>query len=514
MFEIMAIGIALLFGLGVKQLGLPPLIGYLISGMLIFANADMVGLTEEKLHGIDSVAHIGVLLLLFTVGLKLNVKKVVQKEVIGTGLAHILISVFIFTGPIFWLFEDSLSVAVALAVALSFSSTVLAAKSLEEKNELKAFHGRVAIGILVIQDVIALIFLSIASGEMPTIWALSILFLPLLRPLVFSVLDLVGHDDLLVLFSVVFAVIVGGFGFEYVGLSSELGALVMGALIASHSKSLEISEKLWGIKELFLVAFFMSIGLKGLPSIDDVIFALTMVALLPLQAVAFFMLLMAFGLKSRTAFLAGVSLTSFSEFALIVAAIIMPQWIIPLSLCVALSFVVSSPVNRFSHQIFDKYMKNLSIFESSCRHDDEVTYDVGNASVLIIGMGRVGYSAYSDLTKKGFLVKGVDSDPDRVNELKKSGVNVSFADVEHESFWDSIRLKGVDYCVLSTSDHQSNLVSVKKLRENHFMGYIISHSLHKDQVDELMYAGSSECFLTMSEVGSGLASHIATKANV
>ena len=511
MFEIVAIGIALLFGMGVKQLGFPPLIGYLLSGMVIFSNADSIGLSSEKIAGIEGIAHIGVLLLLFTVGLKLNVKKIAKKEVVGTGIIHMLLSTLFFFGPIYWFFESSIPVAFALAVALSFSSTVLAAKSLDQKNELKAYHGRVAIGVLVIQDIAALVFLSIASGELPTIWALSVLFLPLLRPVIFALLDASGHDDLLVLFSMAFSVIIGGYGFEYIGLSSELGALVMGALIAGHPKSVEISEKLWGVKELFLVAFFVSIGLKGLPNLDDAFFALSMVAMLPIQAVCFFLLFVMFGLKSRTAFLTGVSLTSYSEFALIVAAIIMPQWLIPIALCVTLSFIVASPINRYAHDLYDRYMDKLAIFEARCDHEDDFINDVGRATVLIIGMGRVGYSAYLKIESKGLVVKGVDSDLERVNELKQLGVDVNFADVEHGSFWESIRLNKVKYCILSTSDHASNLVSVKKLRELNFDGEIISHSIHQDEVDELLVAGANESFLTMSEVGSGLASHVMEK---
>ncbi len=508
MFEFICIVGALVFGLGAKQLGFPPLIGYLISGVLLYANADVVGLTSEKVDVINSIAHIGVLLLLFTVGLKLNVKKIIKKEVIGTGTLHMLFSVLFFFPVIHYFFETSVVVALSIAIALSFSSTVLAAKSLDEKNELKSFHGRIAIGILVVQDLIALIFMSIASGETPSVWALSILFLPLLRPIIFTILNSSGHDDLLVLMSIVVAVILGGYGFEHIGLSSELGALVMGALIAGHPKSVEISEKLWGIKELFLIAFFVSIGLKGMPSSSDWLFASVMTIMLPLQTIVFFALLVLFRLKARTSFLTSVSLTSFSEFALIVAAIIMPEWIVPLALCVTLSFLLASPINRFSHQIFDRYEKWFNLCEIQIKHEDDELNSAGNAEVLILGMGRVGYSAYNTLLDAGKNVLGIDSDLIRVTELKEKGINVEFADVEHSSFWTSIKMNRVKSCIVSTSDHESGLFAIRKLRDNGFSGYIVSHSLHSDHMQELSDAGANETFLTMAEAGAGLASHV------
>jgi glutathione-regulated potassium-efflux system ancillary protein KefC len=93
---------------------------------------------------------------------------------------------------------------------LSFSSTVLAAKVLEGKRELRAFHGRVAIGVLIIQDLIALVVMSIASGKVPSAWALLVFGLPLMRPLLFRLLDHSGHEELMVLLGLMLALVAGG----------------------------------------------------------------------------------------------------------------------------------------------------------------------------------------------------------------------------------------------------------------------------------------------------------------
>ena len=186
-----------------------------------------------------------------------------------------------------------------LAIALSFSSTVLAAKVLESKRELRAFHGRVAIGILVVQDLIALFVMSIASGQTPSMWALVVFGIPLLRPLIYRLVDYSGHEELLVLLGLLLALVVGGYGFEQVGLSSELGALAFGALLANHPRSSELSKALWSIKEIFLVGFFLQIGIGGLPDQNAVIFALVLAVALPLKGVLFFGLMVLFKLRAQ-----------------------------------------------------------------------------------------------------------------------------------------------------------------------------------------------------------------------
>ena len=105
------------------------------------------------------------LLLLFTVGLKLKLRSIISPEVIGGSLLHFGITCAVFAPGLYLLLALDWTTALMLAIALSFSSTVLAAKVLESKRELRAFHGRVAIGILIMQDLIALVVMSLAAGQ-------------------------------------------------------------------------------------------------------------------------------------------------------------------------------------------------------------------------------------------------------------------------------------------------------------------------------------------------------------
>ena len=268
MIEASWIAFAFALGLLARFIGLPPLIGYLGAGFALAAAGDYVGVTRDDSIVLDHLSHLGVLLLLFTVGLKLKLGNLVRREVIGGSLLHFFISSVLVMPAIMLILDNSWREAMLLAIALSFSSTVLAAKVLESKRELRAFHGRVAIGVLIIQDLIALVVMSLAAGKAPSAWALLVFLLPLLRPVLFRLLDHSGHEELMVLLGLMLALVAGGLGFEYVGLSSELGALAFGAMLAKHKRASELSNSLWAIKEVFLVGFFLKIGIGGLPDAD------------------------------------------------------------------------------------------------------------------------------------------------------------------------------------------------------------------------------------------------------
>ncbi|MBU2223012.1 MAG: cation:proton antiporter, partial [Gammaproteobacteria bacterium] len=429
LLEAVWIGFAFSLGMLVRLIGLPPLIGYLAAGFVITLNAAELELPHTGKSIIEHVAHLGVLLLLFTVGLKLNVRSLGKPEVLGGSVLHFFVSAVLYAPVIYLSFEPNWLHALMLGAALAFSSTVLAAKVLEGKREIRAFHGRVAVGILIMQDLFAMGLMSFSQGVTPSPWALLVFALPLLRPLLFKLLDYTGHDDLQILFGVLLAVVLGGGGFHLVGLSSELGALVFGALLSSHSRAGELSKTLWSLKEFFLVGFFLNIGLGGLPDQQAWWFAALMTLLLPLKGALFFGLLILFKLRARSAFLSGLTLTNYSEFALIVASVAMPQFLIPLALTVALSFVVSAPLNRYAHPLYERLAARLIPFERNIHHPDEQPVSLGDAEVLIMGMGRTGSAAYEYLQHKTHLA-ALDSDPARVAKHQEKGNNVFFADAE------------------------------------------------------------------------------------
>lgn len=506
LIEAVWIGFAFSLGLLVRLIGLPPLIGYLAAGFVITMNQTELELPDGK-SIIDHIAHLGVLLLLFTVGLKLHIRSLLKAEVLGGSVLHFAISALLYAPIIYLAFAIDWYYSLMLGATLAFSSTVLAAKVLEGKREIRAFHGRVAIGILIVQDLFAMALMSISQGTTPSPWALLVFAIPLLRPVLFKIFDRTGHDDLQILFGVLLAVVIGGGGFHLVGLSSELGALVFGALLASHPRSGELAKTLWSLKEFFLVGFFLNIGLGGLPDEQAWLFAGLMTLLLPLKSLLFFALLIVFKLRARSAFLSGLSLSSYSEFALIVASVAMPQFLIPLALTVALSFVVAAPLNRFAHPLYEKLAHRLIPFERNIHHPDEQPVSLGDAEVLIMGMGRTGSAAYEYLQHKTKLA-ALDSDPARVLYHQTLGNNVFFADAEDQVFWQGLDYGQMKAVILCLSDLEAKLIATRKLRQAGFAGLIVSHSMQKEEAEMIMAAGANHTYLTMSEAGLGLAERV------
>lgn len=508
-FEVFAISAAFVFGLAMRPLGLPPLIGFLAAGFAINAFGPGLGMPTSTGPILEYLANLGVLMLLFTVGLKLKLKQIGERQVIGTAILHFLLSVALFAPVARLFFTEDWMVALLIGIGLAFSSTVLAAKILDAKRELGNFHGRTAIGILVMQDVIALVVLAAFSGKMPGPWALLIFATPLLRPLLYRLLDLAGHDEVLVLTGMVLSLVVGGVGFELIGLKGEIGALVMGMLLAGHPRASELSDSLWALKEVFLVGFFLSIGMSGLPDWNAVIFALVTALLLPLKGAVFFFLLLYFGLRARTSFLTALSLTAYSEFGLIVAAGIpaAEPFLVPLALAVAVSFLISAPLNRAAHPLFERWERRLQPLEREMRHPDEQPHDLGQANVLIFGMGRTGSAAYEAIAAAGKQPVGLDADTYKAAAHASAGRNVIFADAEDSNFWSTVSLERIEAAILAMDDIEAKLIAARTLRAKGFTGPVVSHALFEDHVDMITEAGADQTYLTMREAGASLASH-------
>ena len=508
MSEALWITLAFGLGLGVRKLGLPPLVGYLMAGFLLNIVSHTTSLTLENGPLLEHLAHLGVLLMLFTVGLKLRLKNVLRPEVVGGGLLHLGLISLLSAPLLFGLVGQDWQQALVLGIALGFSSTVMAAKVLESKRELRAFHGRVAIGILIMQDLAALALLSLGAGQVPSIFALAVFALPLLRPLLSRLLAISGHDELLVLLGLLLALVIGGEGFHAVGLSAELGALLLGALLANHSRASELGKALWSLKEVFLVGFFLNIGLTGLPSWEALGLALLLLLLLPLKTALFFLVLVRFKLRARSAFLTSLSLASFSEFGLIVAALMLPDWIVPLALAVALSFVLAAPFNRFAHSLYERWESQLKRFELDQRHPDEQPVSLGMAHILIMGMGRVGTSTYDFLRDRQERIVGLDADPAKVELHRQAGRRVLYADGEDVGFWHGLNMEHVEAVILSMNDTEAKTMATRQLRTHGYRGIIVAPCLFEDEAQAVLDAGADRAFLAWSEVGVGLAEHV------
>ena len=511
------IGLVFLLGLTAKQIGLPPLVGFLISGFI------MKAMGVEMFAGLSTLADLGISLLLFTIGLKLNLRSLMRPEIWAVSSLHILMVVVSFGSIITLLsyfglpllFDIDTQTAALLGFALSFSSTVFAVKILEDKGELKANHGRIAIGILIMQDIFAVVFLTISTGKIPSPWALAVLAaLILLRPLFVQIIKRVGHDELLVIAGFIFAM--GGASlFELVNMKADLGALVMGMVLARQERSSEMATSLLAFKDLFLIGFFLSIGLTATISLQVIGIAFLLVLILPVKVLIYYWLLSMFRLRSRTSFLTSLSLSNYSEFGLIVGAIgysngwLSSEWLGVIAMAMAITFIIASLLNVKSHELFSRIDKLISPFQRKDRLKSEHIIDTGDAEILVFGMGRVGTAAYETLYQQyGGIVLGVDNDELNIEQHIKHGRNVSQGDATDAEFWESLNTDKVRVVLLDMPKPAENLFAYKQLVENGFKGKVAATAKYDDQVEMLKDAGLDAAYNIYGEAGSGFANHV------
>ena len=516
------IAIAFILGFLVRNAGLPPLVGYLAAGFILkYFGAE----TGEV---IQTISDIGIMLLLFTIGLKIKVKTFLRPEIWAGATLHITATgIAILAGVILMshLGISSFSgldwkASLLVAFSMSFSSTVFAFKVLEEKGEITSLHGKISIGLLIMQDIFAVLFLVFAAGKTPNIYALAIpLALLLMRPLLFFFLNRTGHGELLILFGFFAALVLGGELFHLTGLKSDLGALAAGMLLAPHKKADELSKTLMGFKDLFLIGFFLSIGLAVDLNLEIVVAALIVLTALSVKVPLYFLVLSRFRLRSRTAFLSSLTLANYSEFGLIVASVGAASGLIPydwlgiIAISLSMSFLLAAPLNAQSYRILSNWRGFLLKFQTSKRLPYDAAHDIGNAEILIFGMGRFGTSAYDHLNKVyGRKVLALDYDAEKVRMHREAGRNVIHDDATDQDFWEKINadhlITGqVLLVMLCMGDHSSNMYALDMLRRFSFQGIIAATGRHDDEVRELKEAGVNSAYNFYAEAGVGFANH-------
>ncbi|MCB2224843.1 MAG: cation:proton antiporter [Actinobacteria bacterium] len=504
------------FGFAAAAARLPPMVGYLAAGFVLHAFG------REATPGVQAVADAGVLLLLFGIGLKLRARSMTRREVWGGATVHMAAvtaaagAVFLGLGALGVSPADGLSApeAVLVGFGLSFSSTVFAVKALEERNESGALPGQTAIGILIVQDLVAVAFLTVFVDEAPSWWALAVVPAVLLAgPLLGWVLDRVGHGELLLLFGVALALGAGLGAFDAVGLKPDLGALLAGASLARHPRAGELADRLLGLKDLLLIGFFLSIGLGGAPGPGAIAVAAVALVLLPLKASGYFGLLAAFGLRTRTAWHSTLTLANYSEFGLIVIAlgvsrgVLDQQWASAMAVAVAASFVIAAPLSTARYGLYRRLAGPLSRLERSATRPYDTLIEPGDADVLVFGMGRIGTGAYDELrARRGDVVLGVDRSEAVVAAHAAAGRTTVRGDALDRDFWDRLRLHpGIRLVVLATGDHAANLEAARRVREFLPDVPVAAAAVHADEVAELHGHGVDVARNLYGEAGQGLA---------
>ncbi|MDH5422594.1 MAG: cation:proton antiporter [Acidimicrobiia bacterium] len=508
--------VAFAFGFAASLLRLPPLVGYLIAGFTLHA------LGFEATSAVETIADLGVILLLFGIGLKLKFKTLARPEVWGaaTSFAAIATAVAALGLWISGLLGLSLTkgldlpATLIIALALSFSSTVFAVKALERTNETDSLAGRIAVGVLIIQDLLAVTFLVISGAQRPSWWALALL--PLLlafRPVAFWLIDRSGHGELLTLLGFTLAAGVGAETFYLAGLKPDLGALVIGIALASHPRAGEMSDRLLGFKDLFLIGFFLSIGLSGTPPIAGWIVGIAAAVLIPTRSFTLLWIFTRLRLRSRTALHTSLTLSTYSEFGLIVVAAavaagqVEQHWLATVGIAVAGSFVLASVNNSARYRVYDRLGTFLSRLERQPTIQDDAIIEFGEARVLVFGMGRIGLGAYDELVKNRLgPVVGIDRDPEVGLKHQLAGRTVIRGDALDRDFWERVQFHpDVELVIAATSNHAANLECVRRIREFLPNAQIAAAATYPDQVAELHDSGVDIARNLYEEAGQALA---------
>jgi len=504
LLEVGWIIIAFAAGAGARLLRLPPLVGYLVAGMGLAT----LGVSEGPV--IARIGEVGVALLLFMVGLDVRWKNLVRAEVLGVGGLHLLAVTGVGTAIGLALGLPPLG-AVVVAVSFGVPSLVLAAKALDAQGGLRAYHGRVAIGIVLLQTIVATAVMAVL-GEAPSPWALALLALPVLSPVLRRLLTQIESDELLVMLGL--ALVIGGTLLcEAVGISAELGALAAGVLLAGHDRVEDLADAIRGLKDAGIAAFFLGVGLLGVPSSQGLLVVAALTALLLVKGALHFGLLTGFRLQARTAFLTTLPVTTYSGFTLIIgsaaveAGVLNASVLTVLGTATAVSYLVNAPVSRFAPSLWEQVATGLERFERDGPHPDRHPTTLGHAQFLVVGMGRVGTAAYDYLADLMQCIVGLDEDPGQIKQHREAGRRVVYGDARDASLWSDLDLGPLEAVLLAMSDLDTTLDAIHALRDADFDGAIIALTTTPEQRERLLAAGASAVYLSVDQTGQALARH-------
>ncbi len=314
------------------------------------------------------------------------------------------------------------------------------------------------------------------------------------------------------------AIGIGAGAFNAVGLKPDLGALVAGLMLSQHDRAGELADRLLSFKDLFLVGFFLSIGLEGTPPAAAWIIGIGVLLLVPAKFAGFFWLLTRFRLRARTSLHTSVTLSTYSEFGLIVgsaalaAGLLDQAWVSTVAVAVAGSFVIASWVSSARYRLYERFAEQLARFERHPPLPEDVIIDCGRARVLVFGMGRVGTGVYDEMVaRRGGSVVGVDRHAPNVDAHREAGRTVVRGDALDRDFWERVRFHPeVELVVAAMSSHEANLAAVQRIKDYLPSAQIAAIATYPDQVNELREAGVDVARNLYEEAGQALADDAVT----
>lgn len=461
----------------------PIIIGYIIAGIIISPFLIKFGATQNI---INTFSQFGVAFLLFIVGLHMNPK--VIREV-GTssliiGLVQMIATFALGFIVSFYLLKFAIVASVYVGIALSFSSTIIILKLLSDERQLESLYGKISIGILIIQDLVAIAVLmvisSVSSGVSLTSFAIkglvtggaAILFLFILGffALPRVVKNIARSQELLFLFSITWAFAIAAL-FSYLGFSIEIGALIAGVVLSISPYSTEISSKIRPLRDFFLIIFFIILGLNvQVSSIGSIVMGAIILSLVALifKPLILMSLMTMFGYTKRTNFLVGTTLGQISEFSLIVLALavslghLSPEVMSTITLTGIITITLSTYMIIYSGQIYKRMHGFASFFEKpGIKREKKIRKEY---DAILFGYNRIGFGILRALQKikKKYLV--IDYSPDVIADLTKLRVPCLYGDVDDAALLSELPLDKVKIVISTIPDFDINTILIENVK--------------------------------------------------
>ncbi len=487
-----------LAGVLAVRLRQPVLIAYIVVGIL--AGPAVFGFVRAQ-DQIDLLAQVGVAVLLFVVGLKLDFHSVrhIGPVALATGLGQLGFTI-LFGFVLILAMGKAPMEALYVAVALTFSSTIIIVKLLSDKRELDTLHGRIAVGFLIVQDVavvLAMVAMSALRGageaaalEVALSLALRVgaaaaLLFVLIRYVMPRVVEaMAGSQELLLVFAIAWGTGLAALG-EWGGFSKEAGAFVAGFSLASTGYREAIAARLTGIRDFLLLFFFIDLGAKLDFSIlgGELWLAAILSAFVLVGNPLIVMAIMGYmGYRKRTGFLAGLTVAQISEFSIVFVAMGISLGHIGApalgltTLVGVVTITLSTYMILYSHALYERLEPWLRVFERH-RPFRELAVERQRRpeeapDIVIFGLGRYGARLIAQLRERGVNTLGVDFDPETVRALRRRGLAVRFGDAEDPAFLETLPLAEIPWVVSTLPLWESNRALLHALQAAGFGGRV------------------------------------------
>lgn len=496
----------------------PVIIAFIAVGVLVGpAGLDLVAADEQ----VELLAELGITLLLFVVGLKLDPHEIstVGPVAIVAGLGQIAVTGII-GYAIAMLLKMNLITSFYVAIALTFSSTIVVIKLLSDKKEIDALHSRIAVGILIVQDIVVIlvtIALSALKGTtryssigqaLPLIVVKASVFLLILwlidRYLLPRMLHLVSYStELLILFAITWAIALAAIAHS-LEFSKEVGAFLAGITLASTSYRVTISSRLVSLRDFLLLFFFINLGIHiDVAHLGDEIFPALIFSIFVLigKPIMLMTLLGAMEYRKYTSALVSFSLSQISEFSLILATLgvslghISTEIMGLITLIGIITMGVSTYAIIYSHSLYKMLSPWLSIFERKIPHrektlDELAKSDVGDIDAIVFGLGRYGGSILKNLQRAGLVVLGIDFDPEAVRFWRDRGVKTLYGDAEDPELTAALPLQNIPWAIVAIPGKRISLTLLHSLKQHGYVGRIALTSHSDRELNLLEEAGA------------------------